>query len=42
MKAMKMSKKQYYPSLEAKRLYEILQNDIDDFKKFLKVASDLK
>jgi len=28
-----------YPSLEIKQLYEILQKDINDFKKFLKIVS---
>lgn len=31
-----------YPSLEPKRLYEILQKDIDDFKKFLKIVNKLE
>ncbi len=31
-----------YPSLEPKRLYEILQKDVDDFKRFLKIVNNLK
>lgn len=30
-----------YPSLDIKMLYNILQNDIDDFKKFLKIINAL-
>ena len=28
-----------YPSLDEKQLYEILQKDVEDFKKFLKIAN---
>ena len=31
-----------YPSLDEKRVYEVLQKDIEDFKEFLKIIEKLK